>query len=74
MLTIIFSILALFGAYLAYTQYMFWVCSTAAFFGILSFGFGIGAFLGIIALILILVSKDIFRGFKISEPAIDTST
>ncbi len=73
-LTLIFAILALLGAYLAFNQYMFWVCSTTAFFGVLSFGFGVGMFLGIIAMILILVSKDKFREFNISEPAIDTAT
>ena len=70
-LILLFSISAIFSAYLAYNQFMFWLCGLTAFIAIFSIGFGIGIFLGIIALMLILVSKDIYREFQTPENSRD---
>jgi len=59
-LMLVFAILAIVSAYLAFNKMLFWLCGITAFFGTLSFGFGIGLFLGLVALVLILSSKDKF--------------
>jgi hypothetical protein len=70
-LILIFSILAVIGAYLAFNQVLFWPCSVSAFFGMLSFGFGLGFFTGLIALIMILSSKDKFQAVQFGDSSID---
>lgn len=57
----IFSIFALLGGILALERKSFKLCGICAAFGVLTIGFFIGAILGIIALILILSSKEDFR-------------
>jgi hypothetical protein len=71
MLMLVFAILAIVSAYLAYKKIMFWICGITAFFGALSFGFGFGLFLGLVALILILSSKDKFLKMQDDKILID---
>lgn len=71
MLMLVFAILAIISAYLAYKKIMFWVCGITAFFGALSFGFGLGLFLGLVALTLILSSKDKFLKMQDDKILID---
>ena len=67
MLMLVFAILAVISAYLAFSKILFWICAPSAFLGALSFGFGFGLILGLIALILILSSKNTFREMEEKE-------
>jgi hypothetical protein len=66
-MVIIFACLGLFAAILIWQRTFFYICSICAFLSILSFGIGIGMLLGVIALVLILMSKAGFKKTDDSE-------
>jgi hypothetical protein len=49
---------------------LFWICGVTAFFSTLSFGFGFGLVIGLVALVMILSSKNKFLEMQDEEKAI----
>jgi hypothetical protein len=60
-LILVFSIIAIFGAIAALKRTNYWLALLGSLFGILSIGLGLGLILSIVALILLLLSKNSFR-------------
>jgi uncharacterized membrane protein YidH (DUF202 family) len=60
-LFLIFSILTFIGAYYSITRTNYWMAKLGAVFGILAIGIVIGMVFSVIALILLLFSKDSFK-------------
>ncbi|UCH89546.1 MAG: carboxypeptidase-like regulatory domain-containing protein [Thermoplasmata archaeon] len=59
-LILFFSIFAIIGAYYSFVRKNYWLAKMGAVFGIFAVGFVIGAILALVALILLLMSKDAF--------------
>ena len=64
MVAVVFSIVALIGAYFAFKRRKFAITMIGAILGIFSLGFFIGAILSIVALFLLILSSDEFKRRK----------
>ena len=67
---ILFAGFGLLGAVLVFKRNFFWVCVFCSFISLLSIGMGVGIVLGLLALILVLVSRQEFEGTKITKTKI----